>query len=122
MPMTILLPSERVLSGRDEGKKVRDLIRLDELDRSRESHICVLVSVVTYSLNASFFIGCFLDSIANLGGRRCFEEKYKFFGDEKHFHGMIEDGIYRCESILKMRGNTNANVTTNKLSGYFRIQ
>jgi len=123
MPMTILLPQERILSGRDEGKKVRDKIHLDEFDRNKEPHICVLLSIITYSINASFFIGCFLDSIDHLGSRRNFEEKYKFFGDQKYFSIMLEDGINRCESILKTRRNENVttNDATNKLSRYFYI-
>jgi len=121
MPMTILLPQEKILSGREEGKKVRDKIHLDEFDCSKESHICILVSVVTYSINASFFIGCFMDSIDRLGGRRSFEEKYKFFGDRKHFSGMIDDGISRCEGILRMRRNESVTITADKLSRYFCI-
>lgn len=122
MPMTITLPSEKVLSGRENGQKARKLLHLDELDYNKEPQICVLISISTWALNASFFIGCFLESMDHLGCKQRFEEKYKFFSDdEAHFSRMIEDGTSRCDSILKTRrGDTH--VTADQLSRYFHLQ
>jgi hypothetical protein len=97
--MTIMLPKRKILSTKEFGRKARDNLNLNNLDCNSEPQICVLISLKTWAINVPFFIGCFFDSIEHLG-RRKFEEKYKFFCDEKYMYEMIEDGINQCESLV----------------------
>jgi hypothetical protein len=120
MPMTITLPQNRILSGRDAGKEARKQLNLDELDYI-QSQICILISLETWSINSSFFIGCFLDSVKNLGGGILFEEKYKFLYEDIHLLCMINDGIRKCDMLVKQEVVNNVPVATNKLSRYFHL-
>jgi hypothetical protein len=123
MPITVLLPSRRILSTRNDGNRTRKKLNLDELDFNNDPQIHVLISINTWALNASFFIGCFLESMKNLGKEK-FEEKYKFISEERYIYRMIKDGISRCEKIIECEANRNGPTksnTRNKLSRYFHL-
>ncbi len=74
-------PGSRVLSGRDRGVECRKMFNLAQLDSSRESAVLVKIPKDIYSMNTSFFLGLFGDSIRALG-REGFLSKYQFDCDE----------------------------------------
>lgn len=108
--MTIVLPPEKILDGKITGQSVRNRLHLDELDYNTEPEICVLLSVKTCTMNTSFFIGCFLESMYHLGSKIRFEEKYKFFPEYRYLINTIVADIESCEKILQM-DRRNKNVT-----------
>ncbi len=70
--------TQKVFAGREAGHACREFFRLDELDKvGRE--IRVTISEEVYSVNASFFLGMFGDSIRSLGKDR-FRSQYHFMG------------------------------------------
>lgn len=113
MPKTIPLPSVKILMGRDIGERFRKEIKLDELDLTDE-RVSFLVSLETFSLNNSFFIGCFLNSIRTLGKYQ-FEYKYRFLYEDNYIQAMISGGIERCERLLRVEEKPNVT-DTDKLS------
>ena len=70
--------NSRIFSGRDRGEAARRAANLDVLDRSGEKVLVIVPSNVR-SVNSSFFLGMFEDSIKLLG-REGFEERYSFEG------------------------------------------
>jgi hypothetical protein len=120
MPMTIMLPNQKILSGKDMGKKAREYLHLDELDNDVEPRISVILSNSTWAVTASFFIGCFLDSVIHLGSIEKFEEKYRFFCD-RFLEKSIEDGEHRCEVLLAYIRRCDQNVSRDELPRYFYV-
>ena len=88
------LPSnKKILSGRDVGEVARQRYHLDELDELDEV-VKVVIPDKIWTLGASYFLGCFGNSVRKLGEDK-FREKYIFECNEL-FLPSIEDGIYRA--------------------------
>lgn len=85
-----LRKKERVLSGRERGREVRKIAKLEEMERSGEK-IIVMVPKEVYSLNASFFLGLFGPSIRSMGEKE-FRARYEFVCDPL-IRRNIDDGI-----------------------------
>jgi len=64
-----------VFIGRDRGRKVRDKLDVDKLDVS-DVQVSVNVPQNTYSINPSFFLALFGDSIRKFGSEEEFFNKY----------------------------------------------
>lgn len=64
-----------LFTGRPEGRKVRQELNLDEIDRN-DSEYDVFLPSGTTSINASFFLGLFFSSIERLGSVESFKKKY----------------------------------------------
>lgn len=83
---------EKILTGRDEGKKVRESLKLDNIDNE---DITVIVEIPNdiLSLNSSYFLGLFQKSIMLLGEEK-FRKKYIFRCERKSIIDInVEDGI-----------------------------
>ena len=88
------LPSnKRILSGRDVGEKARDRYKLSEFD-DLDGVVTIVIPKKIWTLSASFFLGCFGNSVRKLGEEK-FRQKYIFDCDEL-FRPNIDDGIYRA--------------------------
>lgn len=83
----------RVLSGRERGIECRRRFQISKLDNSSD-HVIVSIPRDIYSVNTSFFLGLFGDSVRDLG-RNGFSEKYEFDCDNIH-RETITDGIERA--------------------------
>ncbi|MCE5222363.1 MAG: hypothetical protein LLF98_14250 [Clostridium sp.] len=79
----------KVLSGRDNGYYWRKSFKIDKLDKE-DYGILVLVPEELFSINPSFFLGLFGDSIRALGEIK-FRERYKFDCDEVIMESIDED-------------------------------
>lgn len=86
-------PNSKVLSGRKEGKSVRDRLSLDTVDNNSEV-VKVIFPEDIISLNSSFFLGLFGPSVRYLGKEK-FEMKY-IFEAPKFIKNSIDDGIVRA--------------------------
>lgn len=86
-------PESRVYSGRDRGEAARRKFGLARLDASDEA-VTVVIPPDTYSMNMSFFLGMFGDSIRKLG-REGFLQKYEFECKDVH-RASIQDGVDRA--------------------------
>lgn len=85
--------NSRVYSGRAEGYKVRDNLKLNELDLKSDM-IKIKVPKDTLSLNTSFFLGVFGESVRTLGDNQ-FRNKYEF-DCPSIVKRQIDDGITRA--------------------------
>lgn len=72
-------PGSKVYAGRDRGEFVRVKEELDALDVQVTDEIEIHVPVDTFSLNSSFFLGLFGDSIRSLGEAE-FRRRFRFTG------------------------------------------
>lgn len=79
--------NSRVFSGRNEGYDLRKKLKLSELEK-QYSYIKITVPEDTLSLNTSFFLGLFGESVRELGEEK-FREVYNF----------------DCPSIVKLQIN-----------------
>ena len=70
--------AQKVFSGREAGYTCREFFKLDELDKAG-TEITVIIPEEVYSVNSSFFLGMFGDSIRSLGKDR-FRSQYHFVG------------------------------------------
>ncbi len=70
--------TQKVFAGREAGHACRRFFKLDELDKVG-TQIKVTIPEEVYSVNASFFLGMFGDSIRRLGKDR-FRSQYHFVG------------------------------------------
>lgn len=69
-------------TGRPEGEAARKDLQLDIEDKDQD-RVLIKIPKGTTSINPSFFLGLFYDSIKRLGGVKPFQEKYQFsFEDE----------------------------------------
>ena len=66
----------KIFTGRPQGEKARAELRLDDFDKNNES-VDIIIPDDTFSVNSSFFLGMFQQSIKKLGEER-FREKYRF--------------------------------------------
>lgn len=83
----------RVFSGRDRGEAARRKFALAKHDSS-DDVVTVVIPGDTYSMNMSFFLGMFGDSVRKLGRAR-FYEKYKFECKDVHWPS-IREGVDRA--------------------------
>jgi hypothetical protein len=83
----------KVLSGRERGYECREMFHVSKIDTDPETAV-VLIPRDIYSVNTSFFLGLFGDSVRALG-REKFREKYSFECDDIHRPTII-DGIDRA--------------------------
>ncbi len=83
----------RVLSGRDRGIECRKQFALDRVDKGTDT-VEVIIPPSIYSLNTSFFLGLFGDSVRKLTKSK-FLEKYHFEGDPVHLT-TVQEGIDRA--------------------------
>ena len=66
----------KILSGRQNGEIIRKKVKLDDEDRTK-GIIKIIVPQDVFSLNSSYFLGLFGDSVRKLG-EIGFKEKYQF--------------------------------------------
>lgn len=85
----------RVFAGRDRGIRVREAMKLDEIDREPEAEVEVIVPTDVFSVNSSFFLGLFGPSIRSLGAER-FREVYQFSG--RPITRVLEAGIQEASA------------------------
>lgn len=83
----------KVFSGREAGNRERQKLKLDDKDNDQEVYQIEIPDV--YSINASFFLGCFGASIRKLGENK-FKKKYIFKTDNEALSINISDGIQRA--------------------------
>lgn len=83
-----------VYIGRPKGLETRRMYNLDDADNSTVT-IEVIVPKNTYTINSSFFLGLFGDSIRNSGSKDNFFKKFTFTSD-KIFTSKFEDYIRRA--------------------------
>lgn len=83
----------KVFSGRDKGENARKLLRLNERDIDDKKYLIAVPDV--YSINVSFFLGCFGESVRKLKYNG-FKDKYLFKTQNKIIDMNIEDGILRA--------------------------
>jgi hypothetical protein len=86
-------PESRVLSGRDRGNECRKRFEVDRLDKSPET-VDVIIPDRIYSLNTSFFLGLFGESVRKLT-KAGFLQKYHFEGEPVHLT-TVQEGIDRA--------------------------
>ena len=90
----------KVFAGRKRGKFWRDRFKLDQLDQ-QESPVDVLVPGDVISLNISFFLNLFGESVRRLG-REKFLEHYIFHCDAElrpHIDNGIEQALKRSSAL-----------------------
>lgn len=91
----------RVLSGRIEGHSVRASLHLNEEDLLLDKWIVTLLEDL-FSLNTSYFLGLFGDSVRTLGPMK-FKEKYIFENAKPYILKNIEEGIDRAMKEEKQK-------------------
>jgi hypothetical protein len=69
-------PGAKVYTGRDRGKKVRELSHIDEIEESNDE-VKIIIPNNVYSIIPSFFEELFLNAVLKLGRDR-FLKKFKF--------------------------------------------
>lgn len=84
----------KVFSGRDRGKKVRDAMDLDNLDKDKDLEITIKVPQDTISMNTSFFLGLFGDSVRTFG-ESAFKSRFSFSAETAILNS-VEQGIERA--------------------------
>ena len=93
-------PAAKVFAGRERGKYWRTRFRLDELDKSEEP-VTVVIPEDVISLNISFFLNLFGESIRRLG-REEFIAHYHFKSDpvlEPSIAQGIEQALKRSSAL-----------------------
>lgn len=81
----------RVLSGYEFGRWLRRVLQLNRLDRVTGMTVTIKIPDKLYSLNVSFFLGLFEDSMKYLGVEH-FRRKY-LFTCTPEIRRCVEDGI-----------------------------
>src|SRR5271155_4866824 len=82
------------LSGRDSGLSVRNKFNLNRLDKE-DNVVKIIIPHEIFSMNTSFFLGLFGDSVRFLGPDN-FRVKYIFDCEEKIHRATIERGINKA--------------------------
>ncbi|MGN1012304.1 MAG: hypothetical protein ACI4ON_00515 [Clostridia bacterium] len=83
---------EKILTGRDEGKRIRETLKLDKIDKE-DITVTIDIPGDILSLNSSYFLGLFQKSIILLGEEK-FRKKYIFKCERKSIVDInVEDGI-----------------------------
>lgn len=83
-----------VYIGRPKGKLGREKYNLDAIDKS-DVAVKVIIPENTYTINSSYFLGLFGDSIRAAGSREAFLKKFIFQCPEI-FRNEIEKSIARA--------------------------
>lgn len=83
-------------AGRPEGRKVRANLDLDKKDKEPNNYQVVIPNDTT-SMNPSFYLGLFFESIELLGIER-FQQKYAFNLStmEPRLKEVVEDNLKEC--------------------------
>jgi len=84
-----------VYIGRPKGEAAREKLNVDCFDKDDNVVIDVVIPDNTYSINSSFFLGLFGDSIRAAGSREAFLKKYNF-KTSPEFMKSVESGIQRA--------------------------
>jgi len=85
-----------VYIGRPRGEAARKKLNLDDIDRDGSVTVEVIIPADTYSINSSYFLGLFGDSIRAAGSREAFLKKYIFKCEEVIRESSVESGIERA--------------------------
>ncbi len=91
-------------TGRPQGESTREELALNKLDKEN-SNVVIIIPEGTSSINPSFFLGLFFESIKTLGVEE-FREKYQFQVEERDLEikeillENIEDGIRHAQNTL----------------------
>lgn len=80
-----------VLSGRDLGEKQRQKFSLDNIDKNTKLYKVIIPKNIV-SINPSFFLGVFGNSVRYFKSKEKFLEKYEFDCNENAYFTII-DGI-----------------------------
>lgn len=96
-------------TGRAEGKLARHNLNLSEKDKDGFVYD-VIIPKNTTSINSSFFLGLFYESIKTLGSIEEFEKKYLFVIEEEdaEWKAILECNLAEC----CRRANNELNHTT----------
>jgi hypothetical protein len=86
-------PKSRVFSGRDRGESVRIKLNIDAEDTKKEN-VVITIPPDTISLNSSFFLGLFGESVRKLGSDH-FLDKYRFECTDRVMKA-VKDGTQRA--------------------------
>jgi hypothetical protein len=87
-------PNSGLLSGRDSGLAARARFGVSKLDASPGT-VTVIIPDEVFSMNTSFFLGLFGESVRSLGEIQ-FRRKYVFHCDEEIHRPTIERGIEKA--------------------------
>jgi hypothetical protein len=82
-----------VLAGRALGDAARKKYKLDLLDLDSNAHFEIQIPEFIYSINSSFFLGMFADSIRALGESE-FRRRFHFAGEDAE--RVLDDGIRKA--------------------------
>lgn len=87
-----------MFTGRPQGNQVREVLKLNELDRNNLNYE-IMIPIGTTSFNASFFLGLFFPSIKYLKGYDNFSNKYKIIILEENpiINKGLKDDLKDCE-------------------------
>lgn len=98
-----------VFTGRTEGKLARQNLNLSEKDNDGIVYD-VIIPKDTTSINSSFFLGLFFESIKTLGSIQEFNKKYVFVIEEEdaEWKAILERNLAEC----RRRANNELNHTT----------
>lgn len=95
----IIIPKDtKVLCYRITGNIMRRALSLNDHDKDKSAILIISIPDRILSVNTSFFLGCFEESVVNLGEEK-FRNKYIFKCDEILMKS-IEDGIHRATKII----------------------
>lgn len=72
-------PENKIFSGRPRGEEVRRKANVDSLEKLDDVCIAVKIPEDTFTLNLSFFLGLFAQTVAEKG-KTWFERHYSFTG------------------------------------------
>lgn len=92
--------------GRVEGENARKELKLDSLDNEKDKEIEIIIPAGTSSINPSFFLGLFYDSIKKLKIDP-FKNKYHFVFEEQDdkmkylLNRNIEESLKYASNFLK---------------------
>jgi hypothetical protein len=100
--------NSRVYSGRPRGRLVRKELKLDTLDKDNSIYE-FLIPLDTFSVNTSFFLGLFGESVRSLS-ENGFRSKYLFPNAKESILKNINSGIERAlkeKSVLSKDSDIN---------------
>lgn len=83
-----------VYVGRAQGEAARIRLALDSREDSA-TNVEITLPDNIYSMNSSYFLGLFAESVKKMGSKEAFKSKYHFHGPE-YIMGFIDDYIDRA--------------------------
>jgi hypothetical protein len=87
-------PKSTIFSGRPQGEQTRKELKLDDLDKKSDTKVLIQIPIGTTSINPSFYLGLFYESIKRLGNK--FDNKYEIVFEENEdteLRDIIEQNI-----------------------------